>query len=73
MMSPGFGQGKRVLDHGQHGAGKGDKSRVSDAKAYHENLSAIALMGLQPGERYTKVYGTAAIKPENTGPHIRVR
>ncbi len=62
------GRGNRLVNHG---AGKGDADRTSDAEAYAANLSEINFPNSDEGfevskngKRKIKYYGTRAPKPE---------
>lgn len=74
MKNPNFGRGQRNL----LGAGKGDKSRVENVKAYDKNFDRIDFgrgPGVPPERRNgktTKRYGNASVKPFRTGPHISI-
>lgn len=62
------GRGNRLVNHG---AGKGDADRTSDAEAYAANLSEINFPNSDEGfevskngKRKIKYYGTRDVKPE---------
>jgi hypothetical protein len=75
MKNPGFGMGKRGL---LGGAGKGDKSRVTNTKEFDKNFSEIDF-GRGPGVpatrlvgKTTKRYGTPAVTPFERSAHISI-
>jgi hypothetical protein len=60
----------QVVDHG---AGKGDKPRITDEKTYAENLAEVAFSGVpasedptfqKKGGHFVKTYGPKDVEPD---------